>query len=781
MTPSQTQASAEIEFIAQCCNDHVLTEKLLLAPNLRVGNQWRERVAWSGTGTINLQSCTVRSLLLRLVQPWLLENDLGLASSAIVQLLMHKAIVVLNDDSKLQYFGDVQAKDKLATLMARSVIDLRMAGLDSDKVSRDRFESPAKARDIVAVARRYEAELASLKLIDYSDCLQYVIAQLKGKLFDEETNFRCIVAGPLDLSPLEQQFLQQLQRLGILLQMDSDELSNHDRVKQRHQSKQLSIRVQVARGEVNEVRRMLQDTLAGGGPLDQIELLHTDYQTYVPLIHELMIGLQLQADDGAGTLDTVETIPATFAEGITCINSRTGRALRSWVRWLRNDCLQSSLVQMFREGLLFVRDSEAPRGYSYLASTLQKLSIGLHRERYLPKIDAAIQVAEQCQKEKDEERDNATRDGRPYDYGYSALNALRNTVQPILENAPELEAGPREILNAAIRFLKYDARRESMLDKYARKKLIEDIESFGSSLEVFPDSDIDVWEWLEALPLESRVMASGPRPGKIHVDSIARGGHSGRIKTCVLGLDDTRFPPRGGQDPLVLDRERTRLSSDLTTSDTKSKRVVEQFYHTLATCGNELTLSYSNRSLSEDAEQFASSVLIDLIRELDMDADMSEEELSRNATMYSAWNAPMLTIDDWWYQRQTAEVETAARLQLLEDHNPHFADRRVAVQAIASAEFGEFDGFVPDAGINLDPTRGDAPRMSASRLETFGTCPRRFFFRYGLGINAPDQLVIDFDRWLTPMVFGTLIHSVFEIFLRELTAEELVPEFTRDL
>jgi ATP-dependent helicase/nuclease subunit B len=828
MTSSQIQSNAAIQFIAKCCRAHVLTEKLLLAPNLRVGNQWREGVAWSGTGTVNLQSCTVRSIVVRLAQPWLLENDLGLASSAICQLLIHKSIIGLNDKGKLQYFGDVQAKDKLARLMARSVIDMRMAGLQSEKIDRSRFESSAKAKDIVAVARQYEAELTNLRLTDYTDCLQFVIGQLKGKLFDDETEFRCILASSLDLSPLERQFLQQLKRLGILLspskanssdecgflEGEDDGRKNLELVKQRRESNDLTIRVRVARGEVNEVRRALQDTLADGGPLDQIEILHTDYLTYVPLIHELLIGLQLQGEKSkSGTtvpLDSVDSIPVTFAEGIGCIYSRTGRALRSWVRWLRHDCLQSSLVQMFREGLLYVRDSEAVRGYSYLASTLQKLSIGLHRERYLPKIDDALQIAKQSQletkeneateeneatkenaatEEKGEPKENeATKekgeksDGHRSDYGHGALTALRNTIQPVIENAPALDARPLDVLQAAIRFLKYDARRESMLDKYAGKKLIEDIEAFCSSLEVYPELDINVWEWLEELPLESRVMASGPRPGKIHVDSITRGGHSGRAKTWVLGLDDTRFPPRGGQDPLILDRERSRLSADLTTSDAKSKRVVDQFHRTLAGCSDTLTLSFSDRSLAEDAEQFASAALIDLIRELDCDgSELSEEELSSNSTTFSDWNLPMLTVDDWWYQKQTAELDAAQRVKLLEEHHEHFGDRRAAVEAISSPEFGEFDGLVPAAGLKLDPTLEEARRISASRLETFGTCPRRFFFRYGLGINAPDELVIDLDRWLTPMAFGTLVHGVFEHFLRELTAENLVPEFDRDL
>src|SRR4029078_4257300 len=77
---------------------------------------------------------------------------------------------------------------------------------------------------------------------------------------------------------------------------------------------------------------------------------------------------------------------------------------------------------------------------------------------------------------------------------------------------------------------------------------------------------IDVWDWLAALPGESRVLGSGPRPGCLHVDSIYSGGVSGRGHTFILGLDDSRFPGAGLQDPLLLDSERRQVSPQLMTA-----------------------------------------------------------------------------------------------------------------------------------------------------------------------------------------------------------------------
>ena len=71
-------------------------------------------------------------------------------------------------------------------------------------------------------------------------------------------------------------------------------------------------------------------------------------------------------------------------------------------------------------------------------------------------------------------------------------------------------------------------------------------------------------------------------------------------------------------------------------------------------------------------------------------------------------------------------------------------------------------------------------RQSSSRLEAFGTCPRKFFFRYGLGVFAPEEHEVNHEQWLDALQLGTLIHGVFEDFLRELTSREQIPDLDRD-
>ena len=127
-----------------------------------------------------------------------------------------------------------------------------------------------------------------------------------------------------------------------------------------------------------------------------------------------------------------------------------------------------------------------------------------------------------------------------------------------------------------------------------------------------------------------------------------------------------------------------------------------------------------------------------------------------------------------------AEPDVDSKEETLEEGFAHFENGRIANEQRSSDEFTQYDGLVPLAGAELDPTQENAKRTSPSRLETFGACPRKFFFRYGLGVYPPDEHVVDHEQWLDPLQLGSLLHEVFEDFLRDLTQQNRIPELARD-
>jgi ATP-dependent helicase/nuclease subunit B len=128
--------------------------------------------------------------------------------------------------------------------------------------------------------------------------------------------------------------------------------------------------------------------------------------------------------------------------------------------------------------------------------------------------------------------------------------------------------------------------------------------------------------------------------------------------------------------------------------------------------------------------------------------------------------------------RLLGEADQQRRQSLLAQQVELVRYQQQAADSLAARQLGVYDGLVPAAGTDLDPTT--AARVSASRLETCGACPRRFFFRYGLGAHAPDQWIVDHERWLDPLQIGNLLHGLFEQFLRDLTQRGLVPDARRD-
>ncbi len=185
-------------------------------------------------------------------------------------------------------------------------------------------------------------------------------------------------------------------------------------------------------------------------------------------------------------------------------------------------------------------------------------------------------------------------------------------------------------LQAAETFLAQHARVVNQFDHAAQEAIgaaIRDCRLWLDRMEV----DFDVWAWLAGLPQRLRVLASGPRPGHLHVASINTGGHSGRKYLAVVGLDDRRFPGAMLQDPVLLDLERERVSADLATSRTQLGSKLVDVSTMLARARQHLVLSWPCYDVLDDRELFPSSYLVNAYRVLSGDEAADLESLNRAA------------------------------------------------------------------------------------------------------------------------------------------------------
>ncbi len=829
-----------IGWLADQCKQHLLTEKWLLAQNLRIAGQWKDRLNLAGNNTINLHAKTLPTIALTLAGNQLAGKQLRFANQSTVRMLVRNLFCRLRRAGKLVYFHDLQFVEGLTNLLTSSIGDLRLAGMQPDSLLEQGFDSSAKAADLRQIYCAYCDLLGQQRIADYAAGIELAIQGLADGSIQLPSELLILMPEAFKSSLAERRLLETLATKTTLLHsehLDACSVASAP-VSDLLAVSPVKFEYFAGLGEVNEVRGVFQRILSQqDGPanrLDQAEILHTDYQQYVPLVLEQLTGWLAAQDNGDRSAPDLDKLPVTFAEGIACIYSRPGRALRGWLRWARLDYIQTRAVQLIREGLLMRPPIAESIGYSRLASSLRQIPIGFQADRYLPKINEAIQSAQQSLQEYQQngDHDGAEAAGEipQRDFGLPSLQAVLAMVQPLIKLAPSADDDATTVLNKARKFLLQCARADNKLDRYAREKLLDDIDGMLANFDFDPEAELDVLQWLEELPIESRIMASGPLPGRVHVAPLLQGGHSGRKQLFVMGLDDGRYPKRIGVDPVLLDAERERLSTNLPTSQQVAEEIQQSLdralYRALAAGQQTITssplppeevglsgpgegmtkahderhqaslpaaspdeipphicLSYSLRNLAEDRASFPSASMLELFRITQQNDDAHMDDLLAHigppVAFASRDSDDHLSPIDCQLSNLLGEPNPDQRQQWLQQQFAHKKFVRFASQSHQSAELTEYDGLVPMAGTELDPTA--AERVSPSGLETYGVCPRRFLFARGLGVYPPDEWVVDRERWLDPLQFGNFVHLLFEQFLRELTQQDRAPRPDQDL
>jgi ATP-dependent helicase/nuclease subunit B len=210
----------------------------------------------------------------------------------------------------------------------------------------------------------------------------------------------------------------------------------------------------------------------------------------------------------------------------------------------------------------------------------------------------------------------------------------------------------------------------------------------------------------------------------------------------------------------------------------------QDFACLLARLRGRATLCYSCRDVAEDREMFPSSALLSVFRHLTgrPEADQAEfvGTLPPPVSLAPADASEALDAAEWWLTILCGPRELDSPQELVLRHFPHLANGARARAERGSDRVTIYDGWVPAAGLELDPCRQSGPAMSAASLETIGACPLRFFYKYALRLEPPDELLMDPSRWLDSLTFGSLVHTVFEHFMRERIERGELPMFERD-
>lgn len=759
----------------------------LVAPSRRVGNQWLETLARTGVPSADVHVTTLSALAYDIIADTLAARGLRLAPPRAKVAAIERLLGA--NRAALPSFADATgAPRRLAERVLHSIESLRAAGIAPREVTRT-LGGSAKARDLALLMERYDADLAALHLVDVAGELVMATNYVRTGRRPPALG-RLLVPDDLDPPRLERELLDALAAAGVEvvgLAVDDTSASPAPALFR-------------AAGEANEVRFALRTIMRRGFRLDEVEIVHTDAATYPALIREVVAALPLP-DGPRGAKGSDDHLPVTFADGLPLADATPGRGLAAWLAWRRDGHPQNGLERLLRDGLVEPRGEAAtadrPRARA-LVHRLRGMKIGRGLDRTVSLANAAVARARNQPPEAfapgrhadDEGIDEAALLGpdelaERKDRIVRELEALADVVGRLAACEGGTTPTAESVLQGARTFLEELCPADSEFDGNARRLLLDEIDAM-LAWRAAPDaaSADDMLDWLAELPADMVVLGAGPRPGCLHVSSLATGGHSGRPCTFVIGLDENRFPGGGASDPVLTDGERGLLNAAdpaaaLVVARDAAPRALAQWRRLRARLRGETWLGFSCRSAADDAEVFPSPALLALYAETTGNPRATIDDLLRALppaeTLVPATADAALNETQWWLATLGAEATPAAIEATLATHRDHLAHGQAAVAARAAADFTPHDGFVPEAGPRLDPCAADGRTASAHSLETLGACPRRFFFRYGLGVEPVERFDDDADRWLTALDAGSLLHTVLERFMRRLIERDELP------
>jgi ATP-dependent helicase/nuclease subunit B len=749
-----------IQNLARICSEHFLDEKYLLAPSLRVGNQWVEQVTRSGQPVVNLRVTTLLSLALQLLSASV--KDITLLPHQAQELLVDRIWCELSKDQIDPYLATVEFTPGFLSRLAATIADLRAAGVTAKQMDAGSFEVSAKGREVSAL---YDACCREFEKLNVYDSARVLAEAVSLAALNEDT--LVLLPSFLYLPGLEGRFLEAFPADRVLKVPGE---TGEDLPGIAAGDNGLTISFATALGETAEVRSIFNRCLDRGLLLDQVEVVYSDQETYLPLLFEESVRLTRHQNTA------LSDPPVTFADGIPTRFTRPGRALMAWVDWIREGYPQPLMVSMVRNGLLV---SDEKVSASHMAQALRSLPIGRGRDRYLKALDSRIWKLTREISESVEDTEELEGKRRDRTADLAALKELKSVTAKLIGTCPAPSDGTDKVLEKAASFLTTLARDTNRWDAYALEKFNEKIGELSHWYKASTEPCIlDPFDWLREMARDERVGGSGPRPGCLHASRVSAGGHTGRPYTFIIGMDDSRHPGAGLQDPVLLDRERAGISEDLPTASDRLIRRTEDFRGAIARLRGELVLSYPCLDLAEDRELFPAAVVVEVMRFVTGEPEAQAERLKELAGTPAAFTpAPGASYTDetqWWLQRLLTGDKPEDALETVHAAFPHLAARSDAVISRLGDSLTPFDGLIA-LDPRHDPLDKDGPAMSATRLETIGRCPLSYFFAYLLHVSALEDPGAQREVWLEPLHFGSLLHDVLYRFMNHVMEKGETP------
>ncbi|HHT63582.1 MAG: helicase-exonuclease AddAB subunit AddB [Bacillota bacterium] len=297
------------------------------------------------------------------------------------------------------------------------------------------------------------------------------------------------------------------------------------------------------------------------------------------------------------------------------------------------------------------------------------------------------------------------------------------------------------------------------------------MEVFDQTVEVMGEETFGLERFSHILKLaleEYQVGMIPPSLDQVLVGSVERSKSHEIRALYILGANDGVFPADGGEEGILLDREREALNHagmEL-ASDTRTKAFDEQFiiYRALATPQNYLRISWP--IADQEGRALRPSMIVSRLRRVfpriketdDILDSWSLNDPEKNLDLMIGKSAVFKRLT--FALRQKAEGKEVSSYWA-EVYRWFFGQKNWQEKCLALR-----DGFLyrnvapPVSKEKIALLYGKPVYSSVSRLEKYAACPFAYYLQYGLG--ARERKIYR----LTPPDVGTFMHEVIERFSR---------------
>jgi len=231
---------------------------------------------------------------------------------------------------------------------------------------------------------------------------------------------------------------------------------------------------------------------------------------------------------------------------------------------------------------------------------------------------------------------------------------------------------------------------------------------------------------------------------------------------AVLGLAEGEFPATLGEDPFLRDADRRQLREGpfgLSLDPSTEGAEAESFYEA-ATRPSERLLLTRPRLADNGAPWQASPFWEDVRRLINVQPARTAGEaapLPHEAASWPELLEGLGTHDGFTPVRRWAEQAEPSRLHALD------SAARILAQRTARPAAGPFDGDLADLAHVFTERYGAGHTWSASRLESYRSCPFAFFVGSVLGLEPREEPA----EGLNARQLGNIYHHIFERLYRD--------------